>query len=504
MLEALNAMRANHAWLSIGVCALVACQHAASKHAPAGASEPTSPGATPPDVPAPGDTGGSASGATPGGNGSGSSSGPSDPGDTGAPYVAFDINHVVSTGQSNSVAHGGVPPLSMAQPYGNLMFDVGVMTMQDCEDKGCKTYQKPSSFVPLVEGDTFWWPVETMSNGLADEAAKLAHEKYGMAKHDILVSLAGRNGLTYWCLRKGTCNFVDPTYLVSYDESMNQVRDAKRIADAMGKSYVVRVTTAIHGESDDFGYAMGTPEFPLDGTDGVSKELATYADGLLEWQRDLEAGIKAITGQSQPIPLLISQHSGWNDVPTSAVATYQYEAHVRSHGKVVLVAPGYPLDWAVDCRHYSSDGERRLGEYFAKVYARIVLEGKKWEPVRPRDVTLSGKTITAHYWVPAPPLVLDTTRVTDPGNYGFEVVDGAGANVPITSVAVTAPDTVTIQLASAPAGAAHLRYAYTHAPKTCTGPTVGARGNLRDSDNTPSQYGYELFNWGVHFDVAVK
>jgi hypothetical protein len=33
---------------------------------------------------------------------------------------------------------------------------------------------------------------------------------------------------------------------------------------------------------------------------------------------------------------------------------------------------------------------------------------------------------------------------------------------------------------------------------------VGPRGNLRDSDTSPSQYGYELFNWAVHFDVPVE
>ena len=41
----------------------------------------------------------------------------------------------------------------------------------------------------------------------------------------------------------------------------------------------------------------------------------------------------------------------------------------------------------------------------------------------------------------------------------------------------------------------------------CIGPgTVyggGARGNVRDSDATPSRYGYDLWNWGANFDFAV-
>ncbi len=419
------------------------------------------------------------------------------------PYQPFDVNHVLSTGQSNSVAHEGRPVLSTAQPYGNVMFDVGIMTSGTCEREGCRTYQKPGRFVPLVEGDAFWYPVETMSAGLANQVAKLAKDKLGKPSHDVLVSLAGRNGLTYWCLRKGGCNFLDPTYLNSFDESMRQVDDAKAIAAAAGKSYVVRAVTVIHGESDDYAYATNTQEFPLDGTDGTFQSVKSYADGLLEWQKDFEAGVKERTGQTVPVPLLLSQFSGWNDFPNSAVTQLQYEAHVRGDGKVLIVTPAYALEWHEDCRHYTNHGERHLGEYFAKAYARIVIEGRRWEPVRPERVSIAGNVITAKFFVPVPPLVLDTQRVTDPGNYGFDVVDGSGARLLVSSVVLSGPDTVTITLASAPAGKPKLRYAFTGTPFTCPGKTYGPRGNLRDSDATPSQHGYELFNWAVHFEVPV-
>jgi hypothetical protein len=419
------------------------------------------------------------------------------------PYQAFDINHVVSTGQSNSVAHEGIPPLSTTQPANNLMFDVGVMTSGDCDTEGCKTYQKPTSFVPLVEGDTFWYPVETMSSGLANLASQLATTTYQKPSHSILMSLAGRNGLTYWCLRSGGCNFISG-YMIAFDENMKQVDDALAIAKATGKTYVVRAVTSIHGESDDYAYATNTQEFPLDGTDGSSQTVRDYTDGLLEWQHDYETAIKAKTGQTLAIPLLISQHSGWNDIATSAVAEMQYDAHVRSKGKVVLVAPGYPLDYSDDCRHYTNNGERQLGEYFAKAYARIVLEGLPWEPVHPKKVALSGDTITAKYYVPKPPLVLDTTRVTDPGNFGFAVVDAANNAIPIANVTLDGPDTVKIKLSTTPSGATKLRYAYTGIPHTCPGKTQGPRGNLRDSDDTRSPNGYDLFNWGVHYEVPVQ
>ena len=152
---------------------------------------------------------------------------PPPPGPLSASYVDFDINHVLETGQSNAVANGAHPeftlpintvPYTTAQPYTNLMFDTGVMTATDCNGDGCPAakYVTPTSFVPLVERDDFFLgsKVETASSGLANEVSNLAlttfmfNVKAGYPKkHDVLVSLHGRSGNTYWCLRKGGCNY---------------------------------------------------------------------------------------------------------------------------------------------------------------------------------------------------------------------------------------------------------------------------------------------------------
>jgi hypothetical protein len=419
------------------------------------------------------------------------------------PYQHFDVNHVLSTGQSNAVANDGKPVLSTTQPYANLMFDTGVLTGTGCDGNGCTSYEQPTSFVPLVEGDTFFSPIETMSSGLANEATKLAREKYLVGKpittHDILVSLHGRSGNGYWCLRKGGCDWWPGRgYIKPFDDGMRQVTDAFALAKAAGKTYVVRAVTAIHGEHDHYGKEA---YFPLPGTDGKAS-IVDYGHGLEEWQRDYEDGVKAITGQTVPVPLLVSQYSHWNDRPTTTIAYEQLAAHVRSKGKVVVVGPTYVLPYSSDCLHFKGHGERHLGEYFAKVYARIVLEGKKWEPLRPIAISLQGNVITATFLVPKPPLVLDTQLVSNPGNYGFEVVDDSGATPAITNVALAGPDTVKITLAAAPTGAnKRLRYAYTF--NGCGGSGTIARGNLRDSDDTPSQNGYDLSNWSVHFDEPI-
>jgi len=113
------------------------------------------------------------------------------------------------------------------------------------------------------------------------------------------------------------------------------------IAKAAGKSYVVRAVTTVHGESDDYAYATDTQEFRSTGTTARSSRsratrmLCRVAAGL----RGCDPGEDR---QTLPIPLLLSQHSGWNDIATSAVDPPVTRPHVRSKGKVVLVTAATP------------------------------------------------------------------------------------------------------------------------------------------------------------------
>jgi hypothetical protein len=388
------------------------------------------------------------------------------------------------------------------------MFDTGVMTATDCDGNGCVTQETPTSFVPLVEGMFYIDNThETASSGLGNLASRLGTQEYQLAQHDVLVSLHGRSGYTYACVRKNGCDFFGTPnpYTVPFDDGMNQVQAGMTLAKAAGKSYVVRAVTAIHGESDHYAYVTpGQVEFPMPSTDGQSI-LADYSDAMIEWQKDYEEGVKTITNQTEHVPLIILQMSNWNDVPNSPIPIFQLSAHVRAPGKVVVAAPGYPFSYADDCLHFDNVSERRIGEYFAKVYARIIFQGQTWEPVRPKNITLSDNVITAQFFVPSPPLVIDLQRVVDPGNYGFEYTDDSDTPPAITNVAVDGPDTVKITLDSTPtATGKRLRYAFTAVPGTCPGSEEGPRGNLRDSDDTPSNYNNELYNWGLTFDEPVN
>lgn len=447
-------------------------------------------------------------------------------------FVFADLNQILLTGQSNAVANS-TDPITTTQPYSNVMFDVGVMTCAACNGDGCNTYQTPTSFVPLKEGDTFFTsnPVETSCSGFANEATKLAREIYlvgktgAQADHVILPSGHGRSGRVYNCLRKGGCNYLSGYTNQPFEEAVKQMQAAHTLGTTganAGKTHVVRAIWAVHGESDsdaiciadDPDYNPNHPgacptftdadgEFPLTGTSGAGT-VTNYEEALIEWQKDYDSAAKTATGQAQNVPLFISQYSGWKDAPRSKVPPLQLSAHVKAPGKVILVGPAYMLDFQGDYLHFTSESHRKLGEYFAKAYAETVLGGRPWEPLRPIAITRVGAVVTVKFKVPKPPIAIDTTRVTDPGKNGFEFFDESGSPPAISTVTISGTDSIVLTLASTPTGNnPRVRYAMKATKGARPGRQDGPRGNVRDSDATPSQYGNELFNWAVHFDLPV-
>ena len=373
------------------------------------------------------------------------------PSSTRRPFTAFDINHVLSTGQSLATGYGGAPS-SLTQPYGNLMLAMGVATTRWFGDP----------FLPLVEGPNY----ETMSSAIANHVAERALIERSLS-HVMLVSLHAGGGTPYSGVKKGTEFF---------QRGMDQVTGAKGRASLNGQSYVVRAVTSVHGESDN-----------------IEKNTHYEAD-IIEWQRDYETDVRAITGQTEPIPMLHTQNSAEAE---STIPLAMLAAHVHAPGKVVLVGPKYHLPYS-DGVHLSAEGTQHMGEDYAKVYRRVVIDGLDWEPLRPSSIVRSGNTITITFLVPSPPLAIDTTLVEEAPGKGFKYVDDSGDAPAVTNVQVLAPNTVRLTLSSAPTGPGRLRYAYWDQLGQ-----VGPRGNLRDSDATPSRFGFKLYNWGVQFEEPV-
>lgn len=355
--------------------------------------------------------------------------------------ATFALNHILVSGQSLSIGVMGDPALSTSQPYSNVMFDGGVVNPASL-----------ASLVPCVEAS-----VESLASACANLVTALAQANGG--DHVALVSAHGIGGADYAVIKKGGSG-------AAYANGQAQVAAGIALAPS---THAVRAVLIVHGEADG---SEGTPN---------------YGDLMIQFQQDYETDCKAQTGQTVAIPLIHSQMSAEDE---SNIPIEQLRAHVAAPGKVILTGPKYHLP-TVDGSHLTNEGYRQLGEEYARVYYRAVVRGEVWEPLRPKTVSRVGAVITVQFYVPTPPLVLDTTLVPAMTSMGFE---WSGVET-ITDVSITASDTVQITLSGTPAPGGHLKYAQRAAE---------IAGNLRDSDATTSLHGYALHNWACHFDEVVS
>ncbi len=398
------------------------------------------------------------------------------------------INHVLITGQSLALGTYGAPALTTTQPYDNLMFNTGILTPD-------QALGNVVAFVPLVEsnlagtnhGETGWAAAANLTTALA-RATDLVGLPPPYNDYRILISDDAESSQPYSTLMRGT---------VHYKIGLAQVTAGHAIAAKLGLRHIVRALFVVHGEEDQ---TLGT---------------ANYEADLEAWQADYESDLSAITKQTAPVPMFVSQLSGnWDAVGAhgnaALVPQAQFQASLDEPTKIYLVGPKYMLTFS-NGPHLTNTGYRQMGEYFAKAYRSVVIEGKPWIPLRPQPASIicTATTVDAAFDVPVPPLTFDTTLVAQTGAYGFSFVNGSGANVPISSVSLSSASTVHIELGAAISGSNNrLRYAYAPAEgktcpasaATCNGSQTGPRGNLRDSDATPSLYGNALYNWAIQFE----
>lgn len=380
-------------------------------------------------------------------------------------------NQIIATGQSNAMGANAFPALSTSQPFSNRMLSADL-----------------NSLIPLSEPITnvTQYSVETMSSAFANTVTYLSMID-DIPNYSSIITLNAVPGVPYTTLMQGT-----PTY----NNALAQIEIAKNISLDEGKTLIVPAVTTVHGESDE-----------IEGTTADE-----YEDYLVEWQNNYETDIRTVTGQPDSVPLFLDQMSSWTSFgyETPRVAIGQYNAAKNNPDKIIMVTPRYIFDSVDSISHMSNYSQRRLGEYYAKVYKKVIIDNDNWHPLMPNSITMSENIIDAEFNVPVTPLTFDTVNVLFKENYGFEYIDDSNSAY-ITNTQIISPDTVRVTLSNTPSGDnPRLRYAYTGTANSFTGRNIpgSARGNLRDSDNTLSMYpssplGLYLNNWALTFDEPV-
>ncbi|MGH0229541.1 hypothetical protein NKZ03_25980 [Sinorhizobium meliloti] len=408
--------------------------------------------------------------------------------DDGVPETTFSLipgfgtEIVMAPSYGQSWAHGtsGQPAITLVQRFNSLMFNGGVRPRIDGESNDPSVVM--SSLVPLVESDAPGGTQgETPVSGFCEAAIERVAAENGIVYTDHQYQFFGvapaQGGQPIGNLSKGTSTYA---YL------MQCVTEGYARAQELGKTFSVPAVHWWQGEGD---YALGPVSFDY------------YLGALKKLRADIDADVRAIVPDHPPVVLIVNQSlsHGVKGQPVPSVDLAMVQASIDDP-YIVLAGPMYAYP-AADNGHYTAQGYKHMGAVAGVAYKRTVIDGEKWESLRPINMVAQGNFAVIQFHVPKGPLVLDTVAIADPGDYGFTAVGQAGEARDITSVSLIGSDRVKI-VADGPIG--KVRYAWTGG--SFTGPLVGPRGCLRDSQGDaikldPTGLNLPLHNWCVLFEI---
>jgi len=389
---------------------------------------------------------------------------------TAALNLPWDWTGILGTGQSLSVGARAMPVLSTNQPYGNLKLstaklpwpvdpnDPQITLVPLVEPVGRLAPTYPSSWPENIDGET---PHTAMASQLS-AMVKAAAGRDFTSVH----SAVGEDGQGMIYLKKGAVPHGVNGH--SYQAALTETKAIARLAKAADKSYGIGAIIITHGE-----------------TDAGNKD---YEAQLYQLWCDYNTDLPAITGQSQKIPMIVSQQDSFGDHSPSTQA--QWQAGVDHPEEFVCSGPKYQYPYFRDAVHLTANGYRMMGEKYAQVYYQRVILGQHWLPLQPTGVQRAGAVLTVSFHVPVGPLAWETTfsaphaSVTEwSQGRGFEVTSAAGARIAITSAEISG-NAVVITCAADPGPGAKVSYAMVGERAKMSAPYAGTTrwGLLRDSD----------------------
>jgi hypothetical protein len=295
-------------------------------------------------------------------------------------------------------------------------------------------------------------------------------------------------------LNKGTSTTKTYNYV---ERGINR---AKALATEQTKNYKIPCFTWIHGEQD-----LTTFMPP-----------AEYVNLLKNLQTDIETLAKTTSGQSEPVPCVLSQTASFNryhvlrndtykdSLPNYKISDAVYHLALEEPSKFIFATTMYPFIYGLDNVHLTAESSKLVGAYFGYAIKKAVVDGETMLPIHPVQFTTSGNELTVKLYVPVKPLVLDTKQVRFIDNFGFNIYRGA-TEIAILEVALTGEDEIKFTCSQAIQSGDILTYAINGYGNPLsggftTGALKGARGNLRDSRGetvtfTIDRTVHKLHNW---------
>ncbi|HEY2902347.1 MAG TPA: dockerin [Polyangia bacterium] len=385
---------------------------------------------------------------------------------------------IVGTGQSLAVGNLGVPVNTFDSVFHNLKISLGKGNNAPPFDPNDASL----SVVPLTEPIRALVPLanypsaypanifgETPHSFMADQISTL-YAPWNQGEYVTVHSVVGESGQGIAVIGKGAPDTGHTGR--AYAATLFEVKAITRLAKAAGKTYGVGAIIFTHGEQD-----------------ATNK---TYGAAVHQLWSDYNTDLAAITGQTTSIPMLLTQqHSAPFTAGSAADSTQAaWQLGVMYPGDFICAGPKYQYQYQSEGRHLTTPGYDRLGAKYAQVYYQAIALGQHWQPLQPKSVMKSGKTITIDFNVPVAPLNWDenilpphqTTLTEWAKGRGFEVRNASG-RATIDSVAIVGSTVVLTLAADSQASGWVVGYATVQDDAgMMAGPTRGRRGQLRDSD----------------------
>lgn len=402
------------------------------------------------------------------------------------PPLITELTHIQFHGQSLSLGSGG-GDISGESSQGVLMPDSGLLdglTGEGIDGLGGLPIQSIS--YTLLDGSYGTEGKEPPVIGACEQLQYMLDNYFGSSKTTVFGSMSGHGGYPIRYLDKEgdiSVGIPSPNYEL--------LRDQQPHYEGMFQS--------------------------------EGKQLSTHALCWVQGETDISQGTSAIEYKRRLKNLIYDYKEDTNQNSFPYLVTYQVGSHTRrtpyhepdiplaqwelskEEPLVKMACPTYVFPYSTDGVHMTSHSYRWMGSYFGKALFNLMIHGEH-RPLEPEYFTRAGRIITLKLHVPVPPLVIDTTLVSDPGDYGFKVFEGE-SELTIESVTLGATsDTIKLVLQDEPSSPVVLGYALGETG-WYGGPTSGARGNIRDSDSTSNYfqptpgYDYSLYNWCVMFKL---
>ena len=307
--------------------------------------------------------------------------------------------------------------------------------------------------------------------GQESPSSGMAFKIHDLTGHTVLVSDACSSGTAIEDISSGSATFTGATKMI---------QSAVAMAEKLGMQYVP-VMVLIHGNQNA---AAGT-------------SISSYRTAMETLRAHYESVINAATGETQSLHMFVGQLS--NTIPyggtagstkTNNIGIAQYQ-EARDNALIHLASAQYARPYS-DGEHLTSAGYRTEGEVIGSVVGGWLNDSAKSSlvPIE-SDVMQSGTTITIPVAGCVGDLVIDTARVTDPGNYGFALTGATIASVAVSGSGTAAKIVITKADSTA---ATALSYASQGIAGQNPGPVTGSRGCIRDSQSGSSLSGLPLYN----------